>query len=118
MRVIHREVARAQQAVQLAALFKTINRAKFSQAQRQISIGAHLMLKDLNVVWAVHWLENICVVADIIICLLQNDTRRAAAIMRLLRPCIPLACLSIFLKHRWVDAVAVLIPVPARLIQP
>ena len=122
VRVVYREVTRAQQAVEFPALLEAIDRTKLGQAQRQIAVGAHLVLKDLNVVRAVHRLKDVSLIIYLIYRRVESCSTSQAAIMRM-RPVAWLSWLSWFfcpgsmLDHGREDAVAILVPMAAGLVE-
>src|SRR5207302_4793759 len=59
VRIVDREVARAQKAVEFAALFVTVDRTKLGQPQGQIAIRMQLAFINVDVVRAVHWFKDV-----------------------------------------------------------
>src|SRR3989440_3696821 len=122
VRVVYREVTRAQQAVEFPALLEAIDRTKLGQAQRQIAVGAHLVLKDLDVVGAVHGLEDVSLTIWLIYRQVESCSTSQAAIMRM-RPVVRfsrlswLFCPGSMLDHGREDAVAILVPMAAGLVE-
>ncbi len=64
MRVIDRKAAHARQAGQLAALLVAVDRAELGQPQGQVAVAARLAAVDLDVVGAVHRLEQELLLID------------------------------------------------------
>ena len=74
------------------------------------------MLIDLNVVRAVHWLQDVRFIIDLISLCVEAMPRSTAAIMRG-RPIAWLIRLRARFDHRWEYAVAIFIPVAAGLVE-
>ena len=58
MRVILREAPHAHDAVKRARRFISVTTPKFRHTQRQVPIGLHTLIKDLNMGRAIHRFER------------------------------------------------------------
>src|SRR5947209_16679957 len=81
VRVIYREVACTQQAVELSTLLESVDCTKLGQAQGQIAVGAQLVLKDLDVMRTVHRLKDVSLTILLIYLRVESCTSSVAAIM-------------------------------------
>src|SRR2546421_11650743 len=117
VRMVHREVARSQKAIEFAALLVTVDCNKLGQPQGQVAIRMQLAFINVDVVRAVHWFKDVHLTTWSIIFCAESPFSKGgcrAAIIRI-RPAITLV--RVGFNHRWEHALAIFVPVPARLVQ-
>ena len=119
MRIVLREVARAQKTVEFAALLVTVDRTKLGQPQGQVAIRMQFAFIYADMVRATQWFKDIYLTTRSIFFCTESPFSKGgcrAAIIRI-RPVTTLVCLRKGFDHRREHALAIFVPVPARLVQ-